>query len=404
MKKAAYIGCLTLIGIISTEFGVISILPQISEYYNVSIDKAGSLLSIFSITIAITGSIITLLTSGFNRKKIMLIAMILFLVSDILSIMAPPFGVLLVVRMLPAFLQPTCIAAAIYAAVALGDDKYKNELIGIVISGIAIASVVTVPLSGYVSGVFQQWQAAYVLQAIISLITIVIIYKMLPSVPAPKETTSLKKQLIILKDPVFILSMGFNLFLITAWFCTYSYIAEYLQKSLGMDEKTTSYMIFLFGVMGVTSNWVARKMLNKRMMPVVVLFSLGTIVLPLLLNFNTSPILTISIISLWGFWYGPCVMIAVVYMVSNAPSYALEFANSLQNSTGNLGVALGTSVGGWIIVSKGISVTPWIGAGFGIVSLAILAINSYIKKNREQNSNDKIHETEFLPEQESLCN
>ena len=85
----------------------------------------------------------------------MLIAMILFLVSDILSIMAPPFGVLLVVRMLPAFLQPTCIAAAIYAAVALGDDKYKNELIGIVISGIAIASVVTVPLSGYVSGVFS---------------------------------------------------------------------------------------------------------------------------------------------------------------------------------------------------------------------------------------------------------
>ena len=45
-------------------------------------------------------------------------------------------------------------------------------------------------------------------------------------------------------------------------------------------------------------------------------------------------------------------MIAVVYMVSNAPSYALEFANSLQNSTGNLGVALGTSIGGWIIVSK----------------------------------------------------
>ncbi len=116
------------------------------------------------------------------------------------------------------------------------------------------------------------------------------------------------------------------------------------------------------------------------MMPAVVLFSLGTIILPLLLNFNTSPILTISIISLWGFWYGPCVMIAVVYMVSNAPSYALEFANSLQNSTGNLGVALGTSVGGWIIVSKGISVTPWIGAGFGIVSLAILAINSYLKK------------------------
>ncbi|ODM53404.1 MFS transporter [Elizabethkingia meningoseptica] len=397
MKKAAYIGCLTLIGIISTEFGVISILPQISEYYGVSIDKAGSLLSVFSMTIAITGSVITLLTAKYDRKKIMLIAMALFLLSDILSVLAPPFGALLIVRMLPAFLQPTCIAAAIYTAVALGEEKQKNELIGIVISGIAIASVVTVPLSGYVSGVFQHWQAAFVLQGIISLLTIVIIYKMLPSVPAPKEVTSLKKQLTILKDPVFLLSMAFNLFLITAWFCTYSYIAEYIQKSLGLDEKKTSYLIFLFGVTGVASNWVARKMLNKKMLLAVVLFSLGTIVLPFLLALNTNTILTTTVIAIWGFWYAPCVMIAVVYMVSNAPSYALEFANSLQNSTGNLGVALGTSLGGWIIVSKGISVTPWIGAGFGLISLLILALNSYLKKKREV-------QNEIQVRQESFCN
>ena len=50
------------------------------------------------------------------------------------------------------------------------------------------------------------------------------------------------------------------------------------------------------------------------------------------------------------------------------------------------------------IVSKGISVTPWIGAAFGIISLLILAINSYLKKNREQNCNHEIQETEFLAE------
>uniref|UniRef100_UPI00374D7C7A MFS transporter n=1 Tax=Chryseobacterium indologenes TaxID=253 RepID=UPI00374D7C7A len=134
--------------------------------------------------------------------------------------------------------------------------------------------------------------------------------------------------LTILKDPVFLLSMAFNLFLITAWFCTYSYIAEYIQKSLGLDEKKTSYLIFLFGVTGVASNWVARKMLNKKILLAVVLFSLGTIVLPFLLALNTNTILTTTVIAIWGFWYAPCVMIAVVYMVSNAPSYALEFANT----------------------------------------------------------------------------
>lgn len=380
MKKAAYVGCLTLVGIISTEFGIIGILPQIAKYYNVSIDKAGSLLSVFSLTIAVTGSVITLLTARYNRKKIMLTAMVLFLLSDILSALAPPFEVLLLLRMLPAFLQPTCIAAAIYAAVALGDEKHKNELIGIVIGGIAIATVTTVPLSGFVSAVFAHWRAAYVLQGVISLITILAIYKLLPSVPAPQESIALKKQIAILKDPVFLLSMGFNFCLITAWFCSYAYIADYLQTGLGMNEKQASYLIFLFGVMGVVSNWIARKMMNRKMMPAVIIFSLGTIALPFLLGFQLNSLLTTVIVAVWGFWYAPCVMIGVVYMVSSAPTHSLEFANSLQNSTGNLGVAMGTTVGGWLIVTRDIAAVTWAGALFGLLALLILVVNTYLKR------------------------
>ncbi|SKB95762.1 hypothetical protein [Chryseobacterium balustinum] len=40
-KKIAYMGCLGVIGIISTEFGVIGILPQIADYYKINIATAG---------------------------------------------------------------------------------------------------------------------------------------------------------------------------------------------------------------------------------------------------------------------------------------------------------------------------------------------------------------------------
>ncbi len=62
MKKYAYIGCLGFIAVITTEFGVIGILPQIAEHYNISIDKAGYLLSAFALIIALTGPFMTLLT------------------------------------------------------------------------------------------------------------------------------------------------------------------------------------------------------------------------------------------------------------------------------------------------------------------------------------------------------
>ncbi|WP_278379886.1 hypothetical protein [Chryseobacterium arthrosphaerae] len=69
MKKYAYIGCLGFIAVITTEFGVIGILPQIAEDYKISIDKAGYLLSAFALVIALTGPFMTLLTSGIDRKK-----------------------------------------------------------------------------------------------------------------------------------------------------------------------------------------------------------------------------------------------------------------------------------------------------------------------------------------------
>ncbi len=44
-------------------------------------------------------------------------------------------------------------------------------------------------------------------------------------------------------------------------------------------------------------------------------------------------------------------------MISAAPD-ALEFANSLATSFGNLGITLGTTVGGWIIITEGVEYTP----------------------------------------------
>lgn len=49
MKKYTNISCLGFIAIITTEFGVIGIFPQIAEHYKINIDKAGYLISVFGL-------------------------------------------------------------------------------------------------------------------------------------------------------------------------------------------------------------------------------------------------------------------------------------------------------------------------------------------------------------------
>lgn len=381
MKKFAYIGCLGFIAVITTEFGVIGILPQIAEHYKISIDKAGYLLSAFALIIALTGPFMTLLTSGIDRKKLMLAAIAVFFVTGFVSSFSPPFWLLMLVRILPAFLQPVYIATALSAAISQADKKHENQLMGIVFSGVAIAMVTTVPFATWIASIWT-WESSFIIQTIVSLIALVTIYIMLPSMPV-KEKKSYGSQLKILKQPTFITSTAMNFFMITAWFSTYSYFADYLNKAKGMDGTMISYMLFLFGIIGVFANWIAGKMLSKSIPRTTAFFLSGTIIMPVLLYFSDGNLMTTIIcIAIWGFMYSPSFLNASTYMISSVPN-SLEFANSLATSFGNLGVTLGTTLGGWMIVTKGVEFNPWIGLVFGILAFLMMALRSTLEKREK---------------------
>lgn len=381
MKKFAYIGCLGFLAVITTEFGVIGILPQIAEHYHISIDKAGYLLSAFALIIALTGPFMTLLMSGFDRKKVMFAAIFMFLITGVVSSFSPPFWLLMLVRILPAFLQPVYIASALSVAVSKADKKHSNELMGIVFSGVALAMVTTVPFATWLSSIWS-WESSFIVQSVVSVIALAGIYFLLPSMPV-KEKKSYGSQLKILVQPTFIISTLMNFFMITAWFSTYSYFADYLNKAKGMDGTMISYMLFLFGIIGVFANWISGKMLNKNIAGTTAFFLSGTILVPVLLYFsNGNLVATIVVIGIWGFLYSPSFLNASTYMISSVPQ-SLEFANSLATSFGNLGVTLGTTVGGWMIITKGVEYNPWIGLVFGILAFIMMGVRSMLERREK---------------------
>jgi len=366
-KRIAYIGCLGVIGIISTEFGVVGILPQIAEHYHINIGTAGYLLSLFALTIAVTGPFMVLYVSKYDKKKIMICALGLFLISNFFSIFSPPFWLLMILRILPTILHPAFFSMVIAAATKDTSAHMQMRLTSIIIGGIALAQVTLIPFTTYMASIFT-WQLSYGIQGFLILVTLVIIYKFLPSMPN-QEVKSFKNQLSILIRPRFIAGTAVNLFLITAWFCSYSYFADYLSKVEGLNAQQISYMLLLFGVMGVISNFLAGRLLGKYMIWTTLFFLSGTFLIPFAFQYTTGSILSVAIaVGFWGIMYGPCFLIGVGYMVS-AASDAKEFANSLQTSFGNLGVSLGTATGGWFINHYGISITPWIGVGFGVLAL-----------------------------------
>ncbi|WP_316737144.1 MFS transporter [Pedobacter aquatilis] len=381
IKKMAYAGCLGAVSIISTEFGIIGVLPQVASYYNIGIDTAGLLLSAFALTIFLIGPFLVLLTAGIDKKKMMLWAISLFLISNIISAFAPPFWLLVVFRIFPAILQPVFFSAAVGTIIRSASKEEQHKLMGVVIGGIALAQVTVIPFSTYMSSLYG-WQISFVIQGIISLLALAGIFTFIPSMPV-KEKLSYGSQLLILKKPRFIISIVFNVLLISAWFSTYSYFADYLGKVKMMSGQQVSYMLLLFGIAGVVSNWLAGRLLSKNIVLTTAFFLLGTILLPVILQVSGENFyVQLFVVGIWGMMYGPAFLTAISYMIDAAPE-APEFANSLQSSFGNLGVSTGTIVGGWFIANIGISSIPWVGAGFGILAVLTMLTRAIFDKRVE---------------------
>lgn len=377
-NKIAYIGCLSLIGMITTEFGVIGILPQLAEHYGITIDKAGLLLSAYALVVALAGPFMTMFASGFNRKNLMALTMGIFLITGIVSALAPPFWLLMTIRVLPAFLHPVLVSTAVAAATDNADKQDAHKMMAIVIGGIGIATITTIPMASYIAGLFNNWQFSFIVQAAISFIVLMAIIALLPSMPVA-EKKSYRTQLGILKKPVFLASAVFSFLMIGSIFTTYSYFADYLSKVNRMNEETISLMLLLFGATGVLGNYVAGKLLSRQVTRTTAIFLIALMLITVPLYFSgPMSVPTILLIAVWGFLQTPCFLTAQAYMIETAPE-AQEFANSISISFGNLGISIGTAVSGLFIASYGIQSTPLVMFSFAAAALLMMLVKKKLE-------------------------
>ncbi|MFT3827850.1 MAG: MFS transporter [Chitinophagaceae bacterium] len=369
MKKSIYIMALGAFGIITTEFGVIGIMPAISREFNISIDTAGWLLSAFALTIALTGPFTTLLTAKINRKVMMCLVMAVFVLSNILSALAPNFTVLMLARILPAFLHPVFWAVSTVAAAKQVEPKDAPKAVSVVLAGLSVATVLGVPITTYIAELFN-WKASFILAGAINLLAFAALAMFVPSMPVTEKTSS-ASQLQILKKKQLWVNLLATMIMIAGMFSSYGYFAEYLGKITKMSGSEVSLMLLLFGGTGIVGNWLTGIALSKNVLLTTRLFMLSLITIHMLAYMFGGWFVPMAvIISIWGFIHTGGFLIGNTRTTSEAPE-APELAASLMVSFGNAGVTLGTLLGGIVITMYGVHAIMWVSMALLFVSFAM---------------------------------
>lgn len=350
MKRSIYVLALGAFGIITTEFGVVGILPTISRQFGVSIDTAGWLLSAFAITVAVSSPFITSFTSKINRKFLLCLVMSIFVLSNLISAFSTNFTMLMIARILPAILHPLFWNISI--AIAFKEKGAKG--VSTVMLGLSLATVLGIPMTTYAADLFHDWKASFFLSSVISFIAFIGLLLFIPSLPAEKEKSE-QNQFVILKNPLLWINLISTIGTLAAMFSSYTYLTAYLEEITKMNGAQISIMLLLFGGMGTLGNWLMGIALSRNVKLTTRLFLLLLISVQILAYFLGGLFVPmVIIVSFWGMIHTGGFLVSNIRTTQNIPHHALEFVNSLLTSSFNIGISLGAFLGGIVSAYYGV--------------------------------------------------
>ncbi|MHC0025509.1 MFS transporter [Enterobacter vonholyi] len=366
MNILVYLLALGIFGLVMTEFSVIGILPDIADHFQISIQKAGWLLSIFAIVVAVTAPISTLLTARINRKTLLVTALLIFSVANGIAALAPNFEVMLIARILPALAHPVFWAVSTALAASSVRESVAPRAVSIVYAGLSVATVIGVPTASWLAQRFG-WDAAFLANLVVNVISLICLVIWMPDMPV--IGASQRADLQLLRIPQQWINLIITLCITAGLFSTYGYFAQYVQQVTHMNGLQTSLMLFLFGLTGVVGNYFMGRLLSYSVLATARMsFILLVAIHIALFLWGNNYTFMVCLIAVWGFVHTGNFLLAGIIAMKDAGD-AKGFATSLFASFANLGVFLGTLLGGLIIHVSGIRDTVWIS-----VMLLILAI------------------------------
>ena len=312
----------------------------------------------------------------------MLLVLGIFVLGNIVSIFTSNFTIALIARVIPAIFHPIYFSVAFTMAANSVRKEEAPKAVSKVIIGVSAGMVLGVPVASFLASAVS-FQMAMLFFAIVNAIAFIATFVFVPSMPV-KERLSYGSQLSVLKKPITWLSIIAVIFLNSAVFGVYSYLAEYLKTVTNISGKSISFMLVIFGGASIIGNIVAGKLLTKNAIKSVVSYPLALGIVYIILFLMGQFTVPMAIITLvWGILAGIGTNINQYWIMSSAPE-APDFANGLFLTSVNLGTTIGTAVGGLFISGMGTQYVVLVGLLSLILSVVFILLRNYMYSPTKQ--------------------
>lgn len=359
-----------------SEFIVVGILPDIAADLKISEVTVGNLVSLFAFVYAPVTPLGSTLSARFPRFATHLTLIGIFLAGNLLCAFAPNYAVLVVARIMIALVSGTLVAVAMTYAPDVTTDKFRTKFIAWVFSGFSIASVVGVPVGTWVANTFG-WRWAF---HIINVLTIVLIVGMVVALPRNSHIVKIGflPQFRLFFDRRIQLGVLTVVFGAAASYVFYTYLTPIMRDEVHVPEQYLSVGLVIFGAACLWSNLYGGKLADRGrgvepLTHIRPIYCAHAVLMASLVVAHWVPVYGALLLVVLGmFMYLQNSASQVLYMDVASQSHpgSLNLAASLNSMSFNIGIALGSAVGGLVNGHFGLTWLGPVGALFLLCAIA----------------------------------
>lgn len=373
---------LGVFGIGTTEFAIVGLLPEISAALNVSIARAGLLVTGYAVGVAIGGPILAILTNRMSRKSALLVLIGLFVIGNALAAVAPSYGFLMVARIVTSFCHGAFVGIASVVAVDIVPADRRATAIAVVWAGFSASSIIGVP-AGTALGHAFGWRSTFWTIAVLGLVAAVMIAGLLRETKNTGKP-NLASEFKVLARPIVLLGLALSACVCGAGFAVYTYIAPILLNVTGISPQALPWVLLAFGIGGTIGMFGGARLADWKLGPTLVGIVAAQVLLYLgLLLTVHSPPLAVASVFFWGMlFYAPAS--AIQLRLVDAAIEAPNLASTLNQSAFNVGIAVGPSIGAaGLSLGLGFASLPWIGAILALLGLGVVLLSLTLERGTE---------------------
>ncbi|MCZ4542135.1 MFS transporter [Rhodococcus erythropolis] len=367
-------------GIGLTEFVIMGLLPEISADFEVTESVAGYLISGYALSVAIGAILLTAAVTRFERKKVLLSLMVLFIIGNLMSALAPSYEVMMGGRIVAALCHGAFFGIGSVVAADMVAPNKRAGAIAMMFAGLTIANVLGVPF-GTLLGQQLGWRSTFWAITVIGVIALIGIAALVPTTPASTTGGGLRGELGAFRNKQVWLSIAITILGYGGMFGAFTYIAFTLTEVTGFATSSVPWLLILFGSGLFVGNFLGAKAadrsLTKALVWILAILTVVLIVFAATAESKVMTVISLFFMGAFGFATVPGLQMRIMNYASAAPT----MASGANIAAFNVGNALGAWLGG-ITIAAGLGFTSpiWIGAAVTVAGLLVLLVAAKIDR------------------------